>query len=234
MKNFWSYITNGKYSVGTTGETVYLYDESGNKIKKFKDIKYGYTPMFSPDGKLFIVKSTEGKIAVYSLETFDLIKKFRFSKCDGGQDEGFCFSPDGKYFVNLEGLGKDGLESAVTLYNTEDFTIVSRLTLDSDMGVVHIEFDYITNEYYVLGLIRGNRISGFIAKYKNNAIIDKIFISENEYDFYYKYFDLKMFGFTEKAYEIFCFENDLEELKSMNYTLSELYNKYDNIQPTSD
>ena len=27
MKSFWSYITNGQYSVGCTGQTVYLYDQ---------------------------------------------------------------------------------------------------------------------------------------------------------------------------------------------------------------
>lgn len=226
MKNFWSYISNGKFSVGTTGGTVYLFDEKGNEIRKFKDIKYGYTPMFSPDGKFFVIKSTVGKIAVYSLETFDLIKKFRFSKCDGGQDEGFCFSSDGKYFVNLEGLGKDGLQSAVTFYDTADFSKVFCFVLDSDMVIVHIEFDYIVNEYYVLGLIRGDCLSGFIAKYKNNAIVDKVIISENEYDFYNKYFYLKMVGFTEKAYKTFCLENDLEEIRLMNYSLSELYNKH--------
>ena len=102
MKNFWGFTTNGKYSVGCTGQTVYLYDKNGNELAKFKDIIYAYTPMISPDGTLFVVKSTEGRLAVYSLETFSLIKKFRFSKVDGAQDDGFCFSPNGKFFINIE------------------------------------------------------------------------------------------------------------------------------------
>jgi len=39
MKKFWSYITNGTYSVGCTGRTVYVYDNAGNEIEKLKWIK---------------------------------------------------------------------------------------------------------------------------------------------------------------------------------------------------
>ncbi len=79
MKNFWGYATNGEFSVGCTGQTIYLYDKGNNEIKKFKDIIYAYTPAISPDGKLFIVKSTNGTFAAYSLETFRLIKKHRYT-----------------------------------------------------------------------------------------------------------------------------------------------------------
>lgn len=68
MKKFWSYVSNGEYCVGTTGQTVYVFDAiTGEEIAKFKDMK--------------------------------LIKKFRFLKVDGAQDEGFCFSKDGKNFI---------------------------------------------------------------------------------------------------------------------------------------
>lgn len=96
MKKFWGYVSNNKYSVGCTGQTVYLYDEDGNELAKFKDIIYGYTPMISPDGTLFVVKSADGRPAVYSLETLSFIKKFRFSKVDGVQDDGFgLIAPSG-------------------------------------------------------------------------------------------------------------------------------------------
>ena len=38
MKKFVGFTTNGEYSVGCTGQTVYLYDKSNNEIGKFKDI----------------------------------------------------------------------------------------------------------------------------------------------------------------------------------------------------
>ena len=89
MKKFWGYVSNNKFSVGCTGQTVFLYDKDGNELGKFKDIIYGYTPMISPDGKIFVVKSSDGRIAVYSLESFALIKKIRYTKF--GDDDGFCF-----------------------------------------------------------------------------------------------------------------------------------------------
>lgn len=227
MKKFWAYISNGKYSVGTTGQTVYLYNEHGDEIGKFKDIIYAYTPMFSPDGKIFVVKSTDGSLAVYSLENHSLIKKFRFSKFDAAQDEGFCFSEDGKYFVNLESHGKDGLHNAITLYETSDFSEVSQLMFYGDIVPTYIEFDSNTQEYYVLGIIRDYNIVGFIAKYKNNDIVDMIKISEDDYDFYDGYFGLKMDGFTEKAHQWSRLKNeDLEFLKSMNISLARLYDKH--------
>lgn len=226
MKNFWAYISNGKYSVGTIGQTVYLYNENGDEIGKFKDLTYAYTPVFSPNGDFFAVKSKDGRLALYSLKTYSLMKKFRYSKFDAAQDGGFCFSPDGNFFINLESHGKDGLQSAITLYSTTDFSIISQLKLDSNTCPLHVEFDDITGECYILGLIRGYRISGFIGKHKNNAIVDRIEINENDCDFYNAYFDLKMDGFTEKSHKCSCLENkSLDELKTMNISLSELYNK---------
>ena len=92
---FWGYVSNEEFSVGCTENTVYLYDKDNTQIAKFSDMDYCSTPMISPSGELFVVKSTEGKFAVYSLESFSLIKKFNNSKIKFSQDAGFCFSPDG-------------------------------------------------------------------------------------------------------------------------------------------
>ena len=89
-------------SVGCTGQTVCLCDASGAELATFKDLKYAYTPMFSPKGDPFIVKSTAGWLAVYSLEPPKLVKKFKFSPLGAAQDEGCCFSPDGRLFFNIE------------------------------------------------------------------------------------------------------------------------------------
>ena len=78
MKNFWGYTTNGEYSVGCTGQTVYLYDKENNEIKKFKDIIYACFSVISPNGKIFVVKSTDGRLAFYSLETFALLPTDNF------------------------------------------------------------------------------------------------------------------------------------------------------------
>ena len=228
MKKFWGYVSNNEFSVGCTGQTVYLYDKDGNELAKFKDIIYGYTPMISPDGTLFIVKSTEGRLAVYSLKSLSLIKKFRFSKVDGAQDDGFCFSPDGKFFINIE-RQKDDLHSAISVYNTFDFSLANQILLGEDMMLDHIEFDKATNKYYILGFMRdANRVidHGFVAEFENNQIKNITAISEKEYDFYRSYKHLEIMGFSKKAYEWSYMDCELEKLKSMKCTLSNLFQHY--------
>lgn len=120
MKKFWSYVSNGEYCIGTTGQTVYVFNAiTGNEIAKFKDLKYAYNVYFSPLKDIFVVKSAEGRLAVYCLENMKLIKKFRFSKIDEAQDEGCCFSKDGKKFYNIEGHGF--IHSVIATYNTDAF-----------------------------------------------------------------------------------------------------------------
>ena len=232
MKKFWGYATNGKFSVGCTGQTVYLYDNDDNEIGKFKDIIYAYTPMISPDGRIFIVKSTDGRLAIYSLETRSLIKKFRFSKVDGAQDDGFCFSPDGKFFINIE-RQKDDLHSAISVYNTFDFSLFKQIMLDDDMMLNYIEFDKNTDTYYVSGIIHNtdeNSVCYFVAELKDLQIQNITAISEEEYDIYNGYKGLELMGFTEKKYEwcsiSYYYDYKLEEFKNMNLSLAKLFLSY--------
>ncbi|MBR2327158.1 MAG: hypothetical protein IKA51_00900 [Clostridia bacterium] len=223
MKKFWGYVNNGKYSIGCTGQTVYLYDKDNNEIKKYKDIIYAYSPMFSPDGKIFIVKSTNGFLAVYSLESFALIKKIRYTKF--GDDNGFCFSPDGQLFINI-GCGEDVLHSAIYIYNTSDFSLANRIDIDNKMMVHYIEFDKNTNTYYVLGFVRGDDgvlKNGFVARFENQQINNMLLLSKEEYTFFRSYKSLEMLGFTEKKYQWTYIDYELHKLKSMNYTLANLY-----------
>ena len=225
MKKFCSYIENDKYGVGCTGQTVYLYDKNGTELKKFKDLPYANKSAFSPLGNIFVIKTTEGRLAVYSLDTISLIKKFRYSKVNGAQDDGFCFSSDGRHFINLERQGDD-LHSAVSVYNTEDFSRVSQLLLDENMMVSHIELA--NGEYYVFGFMRGiDRVitTGFVGKYANGQIKDILPISDQEYEFYSDYLYLKMMGFTEKAYGDY-FSVSLEKLRSADHSLAKLWKYY--------
>ena len=225
MRKFCSYIKNDKYAIGCTGQTVYVYDSEGTEIAKFKDLPYAYKSAFSPNGDIFVVKTTEGRLAVYSLETLSLIKKFRYSKVNGAQDDGFCFSFDGRYFINIERQGDD-LHSAISVYDTEDFSRVSQLLLDENMMVSYIELA--DGEYYVLGFMRGmDRVitTGFVGKYASNQIQNILPISEQEHDFYCNYLRLKMMGFTEKSYGDY-FSVSLEKLRSANHSLAKLWNYY--------
>lgn len=225
MKKFWGYTSNGNYAVGCTGQTVYLFDKDGNEINKFKDITYGYTPMISPDGKLFVVKSTGGRLAVYSLESFSLLKKFRFSKVDGAQDDGFCFSNDGKWFLNVERHG-DSLHFAISVYDTNDFSRRSQLLLGEDMMLDHIELDIVSAEYFVLGFMHGENGYNFVANFKENSIANIVKIPEKEYEFCRDYKYLEMMGFTEKAYAWSYMDCALEKLKCMNLSLAKVHSYY--------
>lgn len=214
MKKFWGYAFNDKFSVGCTGQTVYLFDDKGNEISRFKDITYGYTPVISPDGKLLVVKSTGGKLAVYSLESRTLMKKFRFSKVDGAQNDGFCFSSDGKLFINIE-RQKDDLHSAISVYNSVDFSLISQVLLGDDMMAGFMRDSY--------SLVMRH---GFVAKFENYEIKNITAVSDNEYELYYWYKHMELMGFTEKAYEWLSEAIELETLKAMKLTLAELYFKY--------
>ncbi len=223
MKNFWGYTTNGEYSVGCTGQTVYLYDKENNEIKKFKDIIYAYFPIISPNGKIFVVKSTDGRLAAYSLETFSLIKKIRYTKF--GDDGGFCFSPDGQFFINI-GCGKDCLHSTIYVYSTSDFSLINQFVIDDKILLHHIEFDENTNSYYVLGFIRGDDDvfqNGFVAKFENQQINDVLILEKEEFEFFRAYKSLELSGFTEKKYQWTYIDYELQELKSMNHTLAKLH-----------
>lgn len=226
MRNFWAYVTNGEYSVGCTGRTVFIYDKDNNEIAKFKDITYGYTPLFSPDGKIVVIKTPEGRFAVYSLETLSLIKKFRFSKVDGAQDDGFCFSPDSKYLINLE-RHQDSLHSAVAVYETNNFSLVNRTYFDKSIMLYNIECDAASGSYYVLGFERtehGNK--DFVAQVVDLQLNNITYVSAEDFELYHSYKNLEIMGFTQKAYQWSFLDCSLEELKSMKCSLAELYKRY--------
>ncbi len=226
MRNFWGYVSNGEFSVGCTGRTVFIYDKDNNEIGQFKDITYGYTPMISPDGKTVVVKSTEGRFAVYSLETFSLIKKFRYSKCDYSQDDGFCFSPDSKFLINVE-RQIDDLHSAISVYDTTDFSLVGRMCFDKNIMLHDIEYDVASDSCYVLGFERfEHENKGFVAQVVDLQLNNITYVSREDYKLYHCYKDMEIMGFTSKKYKWTFSDYSLEELKAMNCSLAGLYKRY--------
>jgi len=202
MSKFWGYIQNSEFSVGCTGQTVYVFDCAGNELATFKDIIYAYTPLFCPGKNIFIVKSTNGMLAVYSLDSLKLLKKFPYSKVRFSQDDGCCFSGDGKYFYNIERIG-DSLQTRLTIYDTENFEVIRRL-LDDDPSLVlsEIEFDKTRNVFFVIGFIRnkGDQLNtNFVSELIDDKLPNKIEIPEKEYHFITGYKKLEMYGFTQKA-----------------------------------
>ena len=209
LPRFVSYISNGTYDIGCTGQTVYVYDKYGAELAKFKDLIYAYYSAISPRGDMFVVKSTDGRIAVYSLKTLSLIKKFRFSNVNYAQDDGSCFSADGKYFINIE-RQNDDLHSAISVYDTSDFGVISQISL-GDSGMLQ-DIEQVDGEFYVLGFWRDTNLiitQNFVAKYKDGKICGSVNITQNDYEYYNELLLNKRRGESVK-----------------NHTLATLWNSY--------
>lgn len=228
MPKFWGYIKNENYAVGCTGQSVYVYSNDGKELAKFRDIKYGYTPMFCPNRNIFIVKSTAGMLAVYSLERLELIKKFRFSKVDGAQDDGFCFTRDGKYLYNIE-RHIDSLHTRISIYNTDNFELCNQLFTEADSPkLTHIEYDENNNTCFVIGSMihkdDKNTYNYFISEFNGSLLINEKTITEKQYDYIIGFKRLELFGFTSKAKEWSILKylgNDLSNIETVKLRLSD-------------
>ena len=230
MPRFWSYISNEEYSAGCTGGTVYLYDKTGKELAKFKDIPYTYHAAFSPKGDILVAKSTGGRLAVYSLEERRLIKKFRFSKIDGCQDDGYCFSPDGEKFYNIE-RHIESYHSALSVYRTDDFSLEKRLFEESVIEPKEIEYDDQFGRFFALGYFRYDEENKFfVAQLGAERLENVVSISEIEHDFYLGYMRLAREGFTEKSRQwslgLSYDGYDMESIEEKKHKLSNIWNYY--------
>ncbi len=227
MRNFVGYTENENFKVGCTGQTTYVYDKDGNELARFKkDILYGYRPMFQPNSNIVVVKSTMGRIAIYNLDTLSLVKKFRFTPLDGGQDESMCFSKDGKLFYNIE--SHIGCRTRLTIYDADTFEPTKRLfENDEKQMLIHIECDRENGQIYLLGYMRddeGIYHQPFVAQLENDEIINKTNISHNEYKYLNGYKDLESHGFTQEKKEWSSLKYDgcdLTDIEKKNIRLAD-------------
>ena len=232
MRKFWSYITNDKYSVGCTGGTVYVYDANGAELTRFKDIRYAYHPIFSPDGSTLLVKSTADYFVVYSLETLSLKHKVRFSNVGGSQDDGYTFSVDGAYFYNIE-RQKFSYNHAISIYDTSDFSRINMFFEDDNITEPNFIEHNSEGNLFVLGFCRGdNRVKchNFISRFSAECgLTDMYEISQEDYSFYRNFTSLERSGFTDKAkqWSGFIYDGvDMTGMENQRHPLSELWEKY--------
>lgn len=177
--------------------------------------------MFCPEKNIFVVKSTAGKLAVYSLDTMDLITKFRFSKVDGAQDDGFCFSSDGSYLYNIE-CHVDSTITCLSIYDTSSFKRVKQLFLeDNSLVLSHIEYDFSERSLFILGLMRGNDYKydyGFVAELRNEKLVNITKLSFEKYKYIRGYKSLELSGFTAKSKEWSSLKYDGYDLSNIEST----------------
>ena len=189
-----------------------------------------------------MVKSSGGRIAIYSLEKLKLIKKFRFSEVDGAQTDNFIFTKDDKYFLNIERHNSSN-ETRLSIYNTSDFSLKKQLFGENDnLVLTTIEYDKESNDYFIMGFLRDSqtRVAKrfFIAKLIDDELKDMEFIESAEYDFLCLAKMVEFAGFTEESYYwLFVFKTvSLSDLKSMNlFLLSKSIGLVSNfLVPTKD
>lgn len=201
MRDCWGFYDNGVYRVGCNGATIYVYAQDGKELGRFKDIPYAYCGAFQPGTDIFIAKSTEGLLAIYDFGGMQLQKKIVITRI-GAQDGGFAFSPDGKYFYNIE-CPIQSTSTQLAIYRTADYEVEQILFKENtDMVLMDIEFDKPTSEGHVLGFMRGKSgvmEYGFIGKFTGNDVSDIRKIGNEEYEYVRAYKDWERMGYTQKA-----------------------------------
>ncbi|MDD6085830.1 MAG: hypothetical protein PUB76_07655 [Oscillospiraceae bacterium] len=224
MRKFWGFYRNESYSIGCNGNIIYVYDKNEKEIAKFKDFPYAYTAAFMPQKNIIAVKSTEGILGFYNLDTLSLIKKITITRI-GGQDEGFCFSADGKLFYNIE-KPTCSVKLQLAVYETENFSKICTLfTEDIQMIIEYLEFDNETDTYYLLGYMCDDKNMfdhGFVAIFntENQRLENIHYIERKQYEYLSNYKQWEMSGFTEKSLKW----SPLKSLKQINSTsIKEIY-----------
>lgn len=215
MRKFWGFYKNDIYSVGCNGTTMYIYDSNEKELARFKDLPYVYTAAFKPNSNILAVKSTAGFLGFYDLDSLSLIKKITVTTI-GAQDEGFAFTPDGKYFYNIEKPVNSYL-TQLSIYDTESFKKVNTLfTGERKMFIDNIEFDNETGICYVLGFMHGDADGGFVGKLdvESGSVTDLHPLDRKQYDYLWWYKSWEQRGFTEKSLEW----NPLNELDYIEKT----------------
>ena len=203
-KPFVSLVSNDRYQIGCTGQTVYLLDAAGNELAKFQDMSYAYYPALHPDGDIAAVYSNKGIMAIYSLSERRLVRKFRVTAVNDTQTNVIPrFSPDGAYLYHIEGRKGDALSSRISVYSTVDYRPVKRLFEQAPrMRFSCMDFDESSGYLYLLGyFLRENRNDYFVAPLNGQSLQNIRSIDQSHHDFYRDAIFLKQQGFTKESYK---------------------------------
>jgi WD40 repeat protein len=232
-KQFWTYKSNGTYHIGLTGGMLWVYDNAENEITRIKTTNYTYDLQFSPDGKRFVTRSNEGILAIYDLETFSLIKKFRYGKAADPHDQNFAFSKDGKLlYIIVYTFDKkiDGPNLWIDVYEMENFTLVKSLFKGvEDFCPDTIEREENTDNFYVLGkkfLSRNPDDLDWqhsIVKLSNDEIESDYPLSDKKRHKYHWWKWWEESGFTEPRRALMG--REYQNLSKLNNPLADLWKK---------
>lgn len=213
MKDYYGIAHNNDYRVGCAGQTVYVTDGQGAEIARLKDVPYAYAAAFSPDGSLLVVRSTTPRIAFYAPSDFRLVQKTRMRRPNSQpQDEGFCFSPDGKLFWSLE--YQNDLTTHLVSYDIGTFAETDRFFEGERYVFSHIEPN-IDGGYDLLGFRRepgeGDN-SHWLARFNGKKIIKQTPLTCSVYQRASTLKKIELCGFTERIHAIWRLRERLTSL----------------------
>ncbi len=230
MGRFWSYVTRGKYSVGCTGQSVYVY-ENGNEVLRLKGFQYTYRCCISPDQAYFALKSNTGMMYVYSLKDLTLQAKRRFTKADSTQDRMVTFSPSGEFLISVDTYS--GVHGCVSYYEVPSLEQRQRVFAEDDR-IEPIAVEPTDKDGMIYALLWERNQAGIVDRYsaariKDGKLEKKIYITEDELNLYSGFIDLRSKGFTEKAktWSALKYQGyDVSQIEMQDYSIEELFEKY--------
>ncbi len=233
MPDFWTYITQGAYSIGCTGQTVYVYKD-GQELCQLKGFRYTYMACFSPDGKYFALKSGEGLLYLYTLEDLTLVKKVRLGKREDPQDGMFTFTAQGDAIVSIDS-SHGGVRTMLRFYSVPELAVTQVLFDDNPQEfIMSIEQGAEPEAFYVL---RGERpIDGdqaiiySLSLLRHGVVEKQLSVTETEAEFYRGFLHLKSCGFTPKAKKWSPLRYggyNLTKIDNCQHTLAKLFSYYE-------
>jgi WD40 repeat protein len=142
--DFVTFSPDGKYVVSGGSDVVWIWEATtGQKIGLLGEVQQRNSVAFSPDGKYIVAGSSEGVAIVLLVGTGEQISH---SICDSEVNSA-AFSPDGNYLVC-------GCSGTAFVFETKSGTEISRITLGSGGGDIHL-----TADGYLAELVFPDRIT---------------------------------------------------------------------------
>lgn len=136
----WNYrLESESYIVEITGGSVRIFDKYAKLIKEHKGHKYLYTGGIRPDESEFFALENGKHFYVYSLKTFDLVKRITLPRTYMSIDVYGFYSDDGKflsipahrYIYEDEEAGIGHYEYILFIYETEHYSLINKTNIDN-------------------------------------------------------------------------------------------------------
>ncbi len=203
MREYYGVAQTNEFRVGCAGQTVYVFNGKGEEIARLRDVTYAYAAAFSPNGSLLAVRSTTPWFVFYAPPDFRLVQKVRMRRPNSQpQDDGFCFSPDGKLFWSLE--YQNDLTTHLVSYDTNTFAEAGRFFEGERYVFSHIE-PTADGGYDLLGFRRepeADDNSHWLARFDGKRIISQTPLTRSVYQRASTLKKIEVCGFTERIHAI--------------------------------